>query len=125
MGNKILLIDDDVLILKTLRKLLEREKYIVESAQTAQEGIEKGGNLDFDLILCDIRIPGTDGIEIIRQIKERRNKENKPEIPVIFITGYASEDAPIGAIKLGAKDYILKPFDLDKLLQSVRDNLKG
>ena len=125
MDEKILVIDDDVLVLKTLRKLLEREQYIIESAQTAQEGIEKGMTLDVDLILCDIRIPEADGIEIINQIKEHRKKENKPDIPVIFITGYASEDAPIDAIKLGAKDYILKPFDLDKLLQSVRDNLEG
>ena len=95
----------------------------MESAKTAQEGIEKGKATDSDLIICDIRMPETDGIELIKQVKATRKGEDKPDIPVIFITGYASEDAPIEAIKLGAKDYILKPFDLDRLLESVKENL--
>ena len=124
MKKRVLLIDDDPLVLKTIRKLLEREDCLVEAAKTAQEGLEKGKSADADLIICDIRMPETDGIELIRQIKDARKNNGKTEIPVIFITGYASEDAPIQAIKLGAKDYILKPFDLDRLLESVKENLK-
>ncbi|MCD6227975.1 MAG: response regulator [Candidatus Omnitrophica bacterium] len=123
MTKKILLIDDDPLVLKTLKKLLKAEGYCVELAKAAQEGLEKGKTLNVDLIICDVKMPEINGIELIKQVKEFRKNENKPDVPVIFITGYASEDAPIEAIKLGARDYLLKPFDLDKLLGSVKANL--
>ena len=71
-----------------------------------------------DLVISDIRMPGADGISLIKKIKDTGSKN--AQTPVILITGYASEDAPIDAIKLGVKDYILKPFDLDELLTSVR-----
>ncbi len=120
MGKEILLIDDDALILKTLNRLLSKQGYNIEVIKDSTEALEKALATDYDLIICDIRMPGLDGIELISQIKEGRNQADKTEIPIIFITGYASEDAPIDAIKLGVKDYILKPFDMDKLLESVK-----
>jgi CheY-like chemotaxis protein len=119
MAKKILVVDDDVLVLKTVKKLLEREEYAVDTAKSAKEAIEKLGGQEFNLIVCDVRMPDMDGIEFLEQIK----KENKAKAPVIYITGYASEEAPIKALRLGAKDYVLKPFDMDKLLDSVKKNL--
>ena len=123
MPKSILVIDDDVLVLKTVKKLLDREGYLVEAAKDASEGFEKVKKQEFNLIVCDVRMPSVDGIELIEQVKNFRKSENKPAIPFVFITGYASEEAPIKALKLGAKDYILKPFDIDKLLESVKNNL--
>lgn len=123
MARNILVIDDDPLVLKTIRKLLDKAGYVVETAKTAREGLEKGKNYDFDLIICDVRMPEINGIELITEVREFRKGKNKTEIPVIFITGYASEEAPIQAIKLGAEDYILKPFDIDKLLAAVNNIL--
>lgn len=119
MAKNILVIDDDALVLKTIRKLLEREGYSVETAKSAREAIEKLSAQGFNLIVCDVRMPEMDGIEFLEEIK----KGNKPQIPIIYITGYASEEAPIKALRLGAKDYVLKPFDMDKLLESVKNNL--
>ena len=121
--KKILIIDDDPLVLKTLNRLFSREGYIVESAKGAWEGLEKGKNLDVNLVICDVRMPEIDGIELMKKIKEYRKNQNKIIAPVIFITGYASDKAPVEAKKLDARDYLLKPFDLDKLLQSVEENL--
>jgi len=123
MDKKILVIDDDVLVLKTVKKLLDREGYVVEIAKSAQEGLEKIMKQEFNLVVSDVRMPEKDGIELIEQVRQIRKNENKPHLPFVFITGYASEEAPIKALKLGAKDYVLKPFDIDKLLESVKNNL--
>ena len=123
MAKKILVIDDDPLVLKSIRKLLEKEGYFIDTAKCAKEALEKVEVQEFQLIICDIRMPEIDGIDLIGDIRRIRKDENKPDIPVIFITGYASEEAPAKADKLGAMDYILKPFDIDKLLNSVKKSL--
>jgi len=123
MKQKILLIDDDPLVVKTIKKLVEREDYVIDIAKDANEGLKKGKENDFQLIICDIRMPEINGIQLIKKLREFYRNENKTQIPVIFITGYANEDAPEEALKLGAKDYILKPFDIDKLLNSIKSNL--
>jgi CheY-like chemotaxis protein len=102
------------LVLKSLRKLLEKEKYFVETAKSAKEALEKIKNSNFNLIICDIRMPEMNGIEFTEELKKEK------DIPIIFITGYFSEDGPIKAEKLGVKDYILKPFDIDKLLEAIK-----
>lgn len=123
MAQKILIIDDDVLVLKTLKNLLTKNGYVVTTFKDPQEALKGPIDADLGLILCDIRMPGVSGIELVKRLKEIRKKENKREIPVIFITGYASEEAPIKALKLGAKDYILKPFDMDKLLRTIKETI--
>jgi len=123
MQKNILVIDDDPLVLKTIKKVLERERYSVEIVKNASDATEKIRNKEFDLLICDVRMPETDGIELIKQVKKIKKDENKLDIPTIFITGYASEETPIKAYDLGAKDYILKPFDIDKLIESVKNNL--
>jgi DNA-binding response OmpR family regulator len=123
MGNKILVIDDDPLVLKTLIKLLTHQGYSVESAKNCREAESHVERAPADLIICDIRMPEHDGIEVISRLKETAKRHGQDDLPFLFITGYASEDAPISAIKLGARDYILKPFDLDELLASVRQHI--
>lgn len=123
MAKKILLIDDDVLVLKTLVNLFTRSGYEIETSKSAEEAYHKAKSTSFDLLISDIRMPGEDGIAFIKRIKNEMQTRGGKEIPFIFITGYASEDAPIEALKIGAKDYILKPFDLDELMKSVRKHL--
>lgn len=123
MRKKILVIDDDALVLKSLENLLSREGYKVECARNGVEAKEKLRSSPAHLIICDIRMPDEDGIHVIQNLKRICQEEIKSELPFMFITGYASEEAPIDAIKLGAKDYILKPFDLNELVASVRHHI--
>ena len=124
MNKKILLIDDDILVLKTLSKLLTREGYLIESAKTALEGLEKAKNLQVDLIICDIKMPQLDGIELVNELREFNKAEHRHNVPIMFITGYASENLPAEAVRLGITHYIIKPFDLKTLLNSVNSVLK-
>ncbi|MFH0984049.1 MAG: response regulator [Candidatus Omnitrophota bacterium] len=123
VDKKILVIDDDALILKTLKMLLSREKYVVDCVRNGQEAATRIHEGSYHLIICDVRMPGEDGIAVIKNLKKISQEMNHCEIPFIFITGYASENTPIEAIKLGARDYILKPFDLDELMKSIKQNL--
>ncbi len=115
--KKILIIDDDVLVLKTIRKLLLLEGYELFECKSAEEAlvlVKKGA---FDLVITDIRMPGLNGIQMLEKLRGDQQNQN---LPVILITGYASEDAPLEAFRLSADDYILKPFNSDQLLASVR-----
>ncbi|PIQ86085.1 MAG: hypothetical protein COV74_06135 [Candidatus Omnitrophica bacterium CG11_big_fil_rev_8_21_14_0_20_45_26] len=123
MTKNILVIDDDVLVLRSVRNLLERQGFKVLAASSGDEAKNLILSNDINLIISDIRMPGQDGIALIGEIKQLIQQREMMEIPFVFITGYASEDAPIEAIKLGAKDYLLKPFDLDELLAAVRKNI--
>ena len=117
--KKILVLDDDKLVLASVDKILKKEGYLTELAQSAQEALEKAQAQEFDLVISDIRMPGKNGVEAVREIRRLFDEKMKKDIPIIFITGYASEEAPIQAIKLGVCDYILKPFNLDELLRSI------
>lgn len=124
MKKKILIIDDDPLVLKTLQNLFIHSGYETECVKNGNEAIAKlKSNTEFNLVISDIRMPGKDGIAVINEIKKICKEQLRKELPFLFITGYASEEAPIDAIKLGAKDYLLKPFDLDELLASVKKNI--
>lgn len=120
----ILVVDDDILVLKSLKKLLSRAGYSVVLARTPEEAIARGIE-EIDLIICDVKIPSKNGINIVSEIKEIRRSQNKPSVPFIFITGYDSKENPLRAKALGAVDYIYKPFDLDHLLDTVKKALKG
>lgn len=125
MAKKILLIDDDVLVLKTISNLLQSHGYQVVGCKSGDEGIEKFKNERFNLIVADVRLPGKDGIETVRRMREIESRQEISITPVIMITGYASEDKPIQAIKLNVRDYILKPFDNNVLLKSIESCLKA
>ena len=114
--SKILVIDDEKAIRKSLREILEYEKYEVEEAEDGPEAIEKITNNTFDIALCDIKMPQMDGIEVLTKLLEIN-----PDLPVIILTGHGSVETAVEALKKGAYDFIEKPLDMNRLLVSVRN----
>ncbi len=112
---KILIIDDEAPIRRTLREILEYEKYNVEEAADGIEGLEKISNDKYDLILCDIKMPGKDGIEVLEEAMKLT------DTPVVMISGHGNIETAVEAIKMGAFDYIAKPLDLNRLLITLRN----
>lgn len=115
---KILVIDDERSIRSTLKEILEYEKFEVELAEDGLEGLEKVKNSNFDVVLCDIKMPKMDGVEVLEKIQEF-----KPETSVVMISGHGTIETAVEAIKKGAFDYIAKPLDLNRLLVTVRNAL--
>jgi len=115
--SKILIIEDEAAIRRVLTKILseENKEYQVSEAEDGLIGIELIKKEDFDLILCDIKMPKMDGIEVLEAVKKI-----KPEIPVVMISGHGDLDTAVNSMRLGAFDYISKPPDLNRLLNSVR-----
>ncbi len=120
MAKNILLIDDDKLILMTLKRLLTHEGYQVTTALNGQAALRKMAEDGFDLIISDIKMPNMDGIETIKKIREFLAQHHKTPIPELFITGYAKEDVYQKALELHAAGYIEKPFDVKTLVQTVK-----
>ena len=114
----ILVVDDDRPIRSTLKEILEFEKFKVDDAEDGLAAISKVEKNTYDLILCDIKMPKMDGIEVLQKIQEL-----KPEIPVVMISGHGDIETAVGAIKMGAFDFIAKPLDLNRLLVTVRNAL--
>ncbi|HET8854548.1 MAG TPA: sigma-54 dependent transcriptional regulator [Salinimicrobium sp.] len=115
--SKILIIEDEAAIRRVLIKILSEENntYEVEEAADGLEGMEKIKDQDYDLVLCDIKMPKMDGVEVLEA-----SKKLKPEIPVVMISGHGDLDTAINTMKMGAFDYISKPPDLNRLLNTVR-----
>jgi len=107
MIKNILIIDDEELVTKSLLKLLRKEGYAAVIARSGQEAIEKVKETNFNLIICDVRMPEMDGIETIKQIRAYLEKSNKKLIPEVLITGYADEDKYKQALELKVADYII------------------
>ena len=116
MPKKILVIDDEEILTVTFSKLLETVGYSVLLASRGEDAVIMAEEDDFDLIICDIRMPGQDGVKTIQQI---RNLHGRKEIPVIFMTGYADEVLEKEASRLDPVAYIYKPFDALKLLSLI------
>ncbi len=112
---KILVIDDEKSIRSTLREILEYEKYKVDDAIDGIEGLELINKNEYDVILCDIKMPQMDGIEVLENILKSH------DTPVIMISGHGNIDTAVEAIKKGAFDYISKPLDLNRLLITIRN----
>ena len=115
MNSKVLIVDDDVNILKILRTLLEREGWEVVTADNSEKGLNILQQDKFDILLSDIIMQPYDGITLLRQARELN-----PEIQVIMMTGFGTIETATEALKLGAFDYICKPFKLEELLSTVR-----
>lgn len=118
--KKILLIDDDKLILITLKRLLTREGYKVITALSGTTALRRIEQDNFDLIMSDIKMPHMDGIETVKKIREYLAQNSKKPVPEIFITAYAKEDIYQEALSLSAAGYIQKPFDIKTLQQTVK-----
>ena len=117
MKKRILVVDDEEILTVTFVKLLETAGYGVLVASRGEDAVVMVEEDDFDLIICDIRMPGQDGVKTIQQI---RNLRGKKEIPVIFVTGYADEVLEKEANRLNPVAYIYKPFDAFKLLDLIK-----
>ena len=117
---KILIIEDEAAIRRVLKKIIseENETYEVDEAEDGLLGIEMISKTDFDLILCDIKMPKMDGVEVLEKVKHL-----KPEIPIVMISGHGDLDTAVNTMRLGAFDYISKPPDLNRLLNTVRNAL--
>ncbi|MGV6845090.1 MAG: sigma-54-dependent transcriptional regulator [Lutibacter sp.] len=118
--SKILLIEDEAAIRRVLKKIIseENENYQVEEAEDGLIGLDKISKDDFDLVLCDIKMPKMDGVEVLEKVKKI-----KPEIPIVMISGHGDLDVAVNTMRLGAFDYISKPPDLNRLLNTVRNAL--
>lgn len=123
MAKKILVIDDEELVTKTLLKLLKTEGYAAVIARNGKEALEKIKETDFDLIICDVRMPEIDGIEAIKQIRTYLERANKNQIPEVMITGYADVDKYQMASDLEVADYLYKPFDNNEFLRIIKKTI--
>ena len=118
--SKILIVEDEASIRRVLVKILseENDTYQVDEAEDGVAGLEKIKNNDYDLVLCDIKMPKMDGVEVLEEAKKI-----KPEIPMVMISGHGDMETAIHTMRLGAFDYISKPPDLNRLLNTVRNAL--
>lgn len=117
---KILVIEDEAAIRRVLVKILSEENktYEIAEAEDGLSGIEMIKKEDYDLVLCDIKMPKMDGVEVLEH-----TKKIKPETPVVMISGHGDLDTAVNTMRLGAFDYISKPPDLNRLLNTVRNAL--
>ncbi len=115
---KILVIDDEKSIRNTLKEILEYEGHEVQDAGDGVEGLKKFESEKFDLVLCDIKMPKMDGLELLEKAMELQN-----DTPVIMISGHGTIETAVEAIKKGAYDFISKPLDLNRMLITLRNAL--
>lgn len=118
--GKILVVDDEDIVRTSCNRALTPEGYEVKMARNGSDGIRMIGEEKFDIVLTDLKMPDMDGIEVLKRIKQEW-----PEIEVIIITGYQTVDTAVKAIKLGAYDYIEKPFTPDALIAAVTKALES
>jgi DNA-binding NtrC family response regulator len=116
---QILLIDDEAIALTNLTHVLKREGYDVTACKDGEAGLEALERSDFDLVLTDLKMPGIDGMAVLRQVHA-----SHPDVPVIMITGHATLDSAVEAMKAGAHHYLAKPFRLAEAREVVRSALE-
>jgi two-component system, NtrC family, nitrogen regulation response regulator NtrX len=114
--SNILIIDDEKAIRKTLSEILSYEGYKIDEAGDGEEGFRKFREKEYDVILCDIKMPKMDGIEFLEKAKDLN-----PDLPIIMISGHGTIETAVEAVKKGAYDYISKPPDLNRLLITIRN----
>lgn len=114
--SNILIIDDEKAIRKTLSEILSYEGYKIDEAGDGEEGLKKLKEKDFDVVLCDIKMPKLDGLEFLE-----KSKEINADVPIIMISGHGTIETAVEAVKKGAYDYISKPPDLNRLLITIRN----
>ena len=118
MRKRILIIDDEQIVLDSIQKVLANEDFTLKMTTKSREGLELALNESFDLVFTDIKMPDIGGMRILRDIKR-----NKPALPVLILTGYATVKAAVDAMKLGAADYLEKPFHPETLLKTIKNVL--
>ena len=113
---RILVVDDDAIVIKSCRRILEAEGFEVITVPSAEEALQKIKALDFDLLLMDVKMPKHDGIFLMREINK-----NWTDIPIIVMSGYPTPETISDVFKLGAVQFIPKPFRPDELLKTIRE----
>ena len=116
---RILIIDDDENIRRVLETILTDEGYSVECAENAYRGIEKSENGFFNIALVDVRLPDMEGIELLPKLRS-----TKPKMRKIIVTGYPTLQNAISAVNNGANAYVMKPFDVEKILNTIKEQLQ-
>lgn len=117
--EKLLVIDDEKSILDLLSVVFEKEGYAVKTSLSATRAVEFMNNEDFDMIITDIKMPRMNGMELLRHVRQKR-----PDIPIVMITAYGTIKQAVEALKAGAMDYIVKPFDVEELKIIVAQGLE-
>lgn len=116
--KRALVIDDEQVVLDSVNRILTDENYEVDITLSGREGIDWAIKEKYDIVLTDIRMPDIGGMRVLRDVKRA-----KPSLPVVMITGYASIESSVQAMKMGAADYLEKPFTPDQLLKAVTSAL--
>jgi len=111
---RVLVIDDEQIVLDSVRKILKEKDYEVDASLGGRQGIDWAITKQYDVVLTDIRMPDIGGMRVLRDIKRA-----KPSLPVVMITGYATVQSAVQAMKLGAMDYLEKPFTPEKIIEVV------
>jgi len=118
LNESILVVDDDTELRKVLSSILSEEGYSVETVENGEQAIRVSEKKRFDLALIDIKLPDMEGTELLQRLKAKQ-----PHIVMIIVTGFPTIENAMGALNEGADGYILKPFEIGKLLQAVRKHL--
>lgn len=116
--KKVLVIDDEQIVLDSVSKILKEEQYDVDVSLSGRQGLDWAIKKKYDIVLTDIRMPDIGGMRVLRDIKRA-----KPSLPVVMITGYATVQSAVQAMKLGAMDYLEKPFTPERILEVVASSV--
>ena len=116
--KKILVIDDERIVLDSISKILREENFALEVTLSGRQGLEWATQKDYDIVLTDLRMPDIGGMRILRDVKRV-----KPALPVVMITGFGTVKSAVQAMKLGAAEYLEKPFSPDDLIKAVNSAL--
>ncbi len=116
---KILVVDDDAIVIKSCRRILESEGFEVLTVSGAEEALEMIKTFEVDLLLIDVKMPKYDGLYLMREIKKEL-----PEVPIIVMSGYPTQETVNEVMKLGANQFIPKPFRPDELMRVIRQVLQ-
>ena len=111
---RILVVDDELIVRDSLKEWLDYEGFSVDTAESGPAALEKLGQTAFNLMLTDIKMPGMDGVELLKAVRE-----SNPDLSVLMMTAYATVETAVDAMKVGALDYLVKPFDPETLIPMV------
>lgn len=120
MGKRILIVDDDEMVLMALQELLKPEGYTIEAASRGREALSKLEEGDYDLLMLDVIMPEMDGFELCKRIRE---KENYREVPIVFLTAKSRDEDRVRGLDAGASLFLSKPISPDKLLSIVAETV--
>ena len=119
MSARILIVDDEEIVIRSCLRILDGDEFHVESVQDGRDALRKIEENSYDVMILDVMMPNIDGLEVLRRVKETH-----PNVDVIMITGLSQIDTAVQAMKLGAFDYISKPFEPDELKLVVQRALE-